>query len=132
MINYYRINNKLNFKMQPSLKIIYTLEQRKIISGNTILKHPNKIPLILFTDNKTSPPDKEKFIISREAQIAAVLYKLRKYIEISPYDALFFMTYNNGKTKLLNLNDNIDSIYNNNKDEDGFLYIVYSTEQTFG
>ena len=40
-----------------------------------------------------------------------------------------FLTINN---KLCSSNDIISKIYKDHKNEDGFLYVIYSSENTFG
>ena len=56
------------------------------------------------------------------------IYIIRKRIKIKPEQAIF-LTVNNC---LPESNAQIVQVYNKHKDEDGFLYIVYSSENTFG
>ena len=55
-------------------------------------------------------------------------FVIRKRLTLDSSKALFF-TINN---KMEAANKTISDIYNDEKHEDGFLYIVYSAENTFG
>ena len=56
------------------------------------------------------------------------VYVIRKRIKLSPEKAIFIFV-NNVLPPTAAL---MSSIYEEHKDEDGFLYIVYSGENTFG
>ncbi len=56
------------------------------------------------------------------------MYVIRKRIKMTPEKAIFIFC----NDKLLNSSLNMREIYNQNKDKDGFLYIIYSGESTFG
>jgi GABA(A) receptor-associated protein len=57
-----------------------------------------------------------------------LFFIIRKRIKIKDSEAIFI--YVNNKLPLTS--SYISDIYDSNKDEDGFLYITYSTENTFG
>ena len=56
------------------------------------------------------------------------MYIIRKRIHLDSKQALF-VTINNC---LISSSENVDNIYNEHRDEDGFLYVVYTSENTFG
>ena len=94
-------------------------------------KHPDRIPVICQRKiNSTIPRvDKNKYLVPRDITVGQFIYVIRKRISISKDEALFMFTENGiippSSTLLSNL-------YTENKDEDGFLYIIYSGENTFG
>ena len=56
------------------------------------------------------------------------MYVIKKRLKLTPDKAIFIFC--NGK--LLNSSLTMRYVYDNNKDKDGFIYIVYSGESTFG
>ena len=56
------------------------------------------------------------------------MYVIRKRIKITPEKALFIFC----DGKVLQCNQTIETLYDHNKDKDGFLYLIYSGEATFG
>ena len=55
-------------------------------------------------------------------------YIIRKRIKLKPEEALFVIVNNN----LVSSSEQINSVYEKHKDEDGFLYVIYTSENTFG
>ena len=72
--------------------------------------------------------DKRKYLIPMDLTVGQFVYVIRKRIKINPEKAIF--TFVNGK--LPPTSQLMSNIYDENKDEDGFLYITYSGENTFG
>jgi len=60
--------------------------------------------------------------------VGQFVYVVRKRIKLSPEKAIFIFVNNTlPPTAAL-----ISAIYEEHKDEDGFLYVTYSGENTFG
>ena len=57
-----------------------------------------------------------------------MIYIVRKRIKIAPEKALFIFV--NGTMPATHAS--VDEIYEKHQDEDGFLYLTYCTENTFG
>ena len=57
-----------------------------------------------------------------------LVHIIRKRIKLKEHETIFIYVAN----KLVPSNSLLSEIYNTNKDEDGFLYLVYSSENTFG
>ena len=94
-------------------------------------KYPNSICCII----EKSPScknlcdiKKNKYIIPKNLTIAQIIYIIRKRITLDSKMCIFI--YINNKIPLSN--QEISQIYEKNKDEDGFLYIKYAGENTFG
>lgn len=94
--------------------------------------HPNKIPVILEkvnTHNGQIPDiDKNKFLLPRDFTIANFLDVIRKRTNLNKEQALF--VYVNGTVPASNAM--FGTIYELHKDKDGFLYVVYTGENSFG
>jgi GABA(A) receptor-associated protein len=72
--------------------------------------------------------DKNKYLIHKDILISQLIFLIRKRIRLSHEESLYIFINDTipQTTKL------ISEIYSEHKDEDGFLYIVYSCENTFG
>lgn len=114
-------------------KITKTFEERLNESNEIIEKYPSRIPLIvekLENKNDTIIPeiDKNKYLVPEDLTVGQLIYVVKKRIKMSPEKAIFIFCEN----KLLNSNLTMKQVYADNKDKDGFLYIIYSGESTFG
>jgi len=107
------------------------IDKRKTESQRIKLKYPERIPLIIFKDPKSSLPqiNRYKYLIPGDLSLAQFMQVIRKKIKLTPEKAIFIFTENN---KLLRMSDYIAMIYSKHKNEDGFLYLTYFEENTFG
>lgn len=72
--------------------------------------------------------DKKKYLVPADLTVGQFVYVIRKRIKLSPEKAIFiFVDEVLPPTAAL-----MSSIYEEHKDEDGFLYVGYSGENTFG
>ncbi len=109
----------------------FTFEKRKQENIRIVNKFPDRLPLIIqrsIRSNNIDKIDKRKYLISYNLSLGQIIYLIRKRIKLDPKHALFLFINN----KLFPTSSLIYDIYINNKDEDGFLYIYYSGEETFG
>ena len=108
----------------------YSLEQRKFESTKMKCKYPNSICAIVekAPNSKIAKIDKKKYLIPKDLTIGQFIYVLRKHIELFPGETIFIFINN----ILPPSTATIDSIYQKNQNEDGFLYINYSGENAFG
>jgi GABA(A) receptor-associated protein len=72
--------------------------------------------------------DKRKFLVPNDISVAQFMWIIRKRIQLQSEKAIFLFV---NKT-IPQSSANMGQIYANHKDEDGFLYIAYSGENTFG
>jgi len=72
--------------------------------------------------------DKKKYLVPADLTVGQFVYVIRKRIKLSPEKAIFIFVSNVlPPTAAL-----MSAIYEEHKDDDGFLYITYSGENTFG
>ncbi|KAK8601067.1 hypothetical protein V6N12_050912 [Hibiscus sabdariffa] len=72
--------------------------------------------------------DKPKFLVPAGSTVGLFVCLVRKMIKLSAEKAIFVFVKNTlPPTAAL-----MSAIYEENKDEDGFLYVTYSGENTFG
>jgi GABA(A) receptor-associated protein len=106
------------------------LEKRKSESNNVMSKYKDRLPIIVqkFNDCKLPDIDKCKFLVPKDMNMGQFIYIIRKRIKLKPEEALFVIVNNN----LVSSSEQINSVYEKHKDEDGFLYVIYTSENTFG
>ena len=92
--------------------------------------YPDRVPVIVEPAEKCNIPiiDKNKYLVPKELSVGQFVYVVRKRIKLKPEQALFVFV-----NKILPPTSAcMADIYNEHKDSDGFLYITYTGENTFG
>ncbi|KAE9593073.1 hypothetical protein Lal_00028749 [Lupinus albus] len=113
-----------------SFKMEQPLERRQAEAARIREKYPDRIPVIVERAEKTDVPeiDKKKYLVPADLTVGQFVYVVRKRIKLSPEKAIFIFV----KNILPPTAAMMSAIYEENKDEDGFLYMTYSGENTFG
>ena len=108
----------------------HSFEQRIFESTKIKFKYPNSICTIVekSRNSKIQIIDKKKFLIPKDLTIGQFMYVLRKRIKLQSSEAIFIFINN----ILPQSTATIGSIYDKYQNEDGFLYMNYSGENTFG
>jgi GABA(A) receptor-associated protein len=106
----------------------YSLNHRKTEAARILAKYPDRIPIIVNISKDLPELDKKKYLIPGNMTLGQFMYVLRKRISLRPESALFLYVGNT----LAPTSEMVSQIYENNKDEDSFLYISVLTESTFG
>ncbi|KAI3662055.1 hypothetical protein MP638_005503 [Amoeboaphelidium occidentale] len=116
--------------MKSKFQQEHPFEQRKAESERIREKYPNRIPVICEKVEKSdiATIDKKKFLVPSDLNVGQFIYVIRKRIKLSPEKAIFIFV-NNVLPPTATL---MTQLYDEHKDEDGFLYITYSGENTFG
>ena len=68
-------------------------------------------------------------MVPADLTVGQFVYVIRKRIKLSPEKAIFIFVSNNVLPPTASL---MSAVYEEHKDDDGFLYITYSGENTFG
>jgi GABA(A) receptor-associated protein len=123
-----RAKSNINTSMTNQFKTQYTLEERMKQSSNILTKYKDSIPIYIDFTNLSKPIEKSKFVIPNGFSIGQLLTAVRMKMSLSPSCALFIFINN----RLVPVTSTISTIYESNKDEDGFLYVCCSEENTFG
>lgn len=114
-----------------SYKESNTIEVRLDEASKIIKKYPDKIPVIIqksSMDKSLPVIDRNKYLIPRELLVGQLVHIVKKRIHITAEQAIFLFCNNN----IITSGTTIGELYNNYKDSDGFLYIDYTSENTFG
>ena len=102
----------------------------RIYQSNDIMtKYPTRIPIIFESDDMSIPKLKrKKYLVERDFTLGNLMYIIRKHLDLTSDIAIYLLI----NTKLFPASELLGVIYDQNADNDGFLYINYSGESTFG
>lgn len=107
-----------------------SFDKRKLESTKIRNKYPDRIPIICERGDKSDIPeiDRNKYLVPADLTLGQFVYIIRKRIKVPAEKSVFIFI--NGKippTAAL-----INRLYDEHKDEDGFMYVSYCGENTFG
>jgi len=106
-----------------------SLEERMNESLRVRTRNPARIPIILSRGNSNVREiGRNKYLVPLDMTMGQLAFVIRRKIEMTPEKALFLFVNN----KLLPTNALMEQVYQIEQNEDGFLYIFYSSEDTFG
>ncbi|XP_078169324.1 autophagy-related protein 8i-like [Carex rostrata] len=108
----------------------FTFEERLQESREIIAKYPDRVPVVVERFTRCDLPimEKKKYLVPRDMSVGQFIHILSARLHLSAGKALFVFV----KNTLPQTASLMDSIYEGYKDEDGFLYMCYSSEKTFG
>jgi GABA(A) receptor-associated protein len=119
-------------KPLPDFRGTHPYETRKAESTRIRMKYPDRVPIICEVGKKDSTElelDRCKYLVPIDLTVAQFLMTIRKRIKLSPENALFIFMENN---TLPPTSETLGTLYANQKNDDGFLYMTISLENTFG
>jgi GABA(A) receptor-associated protein len=117
--------------MSEMFKNEFSFEKRLSESTKILDKYENRIPVIITQSKecRLPPIDKNKYLIPFDLTIAQFLNVLRKRIKLDDSQSLYIYV---NKSIMPATSATFTSIYDKHKDKDGFLYLIYCGENTFG
>ena len=120
------------FGTSTSFKSEHSFSKRLVESKRIMSKYNDRIPIICEkakNAGKNCPLiDKKKYLVPNDLTVAQFIYVIRKRLKLDSEKAMFIFI--NGQ---LPTNSHlICDLYEKNKDQDGFLYVTYALENTFG
>ena len=109
----------------------YNFTDRIKESSSIRINYPDRVPIIFekSNNNKDIPDiDKHKYLAPLDFTVGQFIYVIRNRMKLPSEKSLFLIIKNviPPTTALLG------NIYNQYQDDDKFLYITYTTENTFG
>lgn len=93
-------------------------------------RYPDRVPVIVERGRDASVPhiDKVKYLVPLDLTMGQFCFVVRKRISLPAERALFLMIGSN----LAPSSALVTNVYEEHKDKDGFLYMTYAGENTFG
>ncbi|KAK7819249.1 hypothetical protein U0070_008377 [Myodes glareolus] len=108
----------------------YSLEHRCVESAKIRAKYPDRIPVIVEKVSGTQivDIDERRYLVPPDITVAQFFWIIRKRIQLPSEKAIFpFVDKIVPQCSLT-----MGQLYKKKKDEDGFLYVAHSGENTFG
>ena len=117
--------------MYVPFKKKYTLERRKAEAVRILKRYPMRIPVICERADTTDIAliDKHKYLVPVELIMGQFIFVIRRRLKLDAAKAIFLFV---NKQIIPPMNASLSELYEEYKGEDGFLYITYSGENTFG
>jgi GABA(A) receptor-associated protein len=116
-----------------SFKKNNVFEKRIVESKRIKIKYPDKIPVII-EKNKTEKDipdiDKHKYLVPYDLTLGQFIFIIRKRMKLNSSKGLYLFI--SDKKILAPTTKCFNDLYTNHQDKDGYLYITYSSENTFG
>ena len=109
-----------------------SFDDRKAETTRMLIKYPERIcAYVQKSQGEKSLPEitKNKYLIPLNITVGQLVYVIRRRIKLNEQQALFIFVNN---TTIPTLNSTIGETYRDHANEDGFLYITYAAENTFG
>ncbi|CAA6663304.1 unnamed protein product [Spirodela intermedia] len=128
---------------KSSFKQEHDLAKRSAESARIREKYPDRIPVIVEKAERSDIPniDKKKYLVPADLTVGQFVYVIRKRIKLSAEKAIFIFVDNVLPPQPVDdgfwvfsspAGAIMSAIYEEKKHEDGFLYVTYSGENTFG
>ncbi|KAK6454101.1 autophagy-related protein 8 precursor [Scheffersomyces xylosifermentans] len=116
--------------MRSQFKDEHPFEKRQAEATRIAQRFKDRVPVICEKVENSDIPeiDKRKYLVPVDLSIGQFVYVIRKRIKL-PQEKAIFIFVNDILPPTASL---ISTIYEEHKDEDGFLYVLYSGENTFG
>ncbi|XP_005998096.1 microtubule-associated proteins 1A/1B light chain 3A [Latimeria chalumnae] len=123
---------------RPRNQVLKPFKQRKSLATRMAevarirAQFPTKIPVIVerYQGERYLPLlDKVKFLVPQDITMVRFLAVLRNRLSLSATQALYLLV---NRRTLTSMTLTMTEVYQENMDEDGFLYMTYASQEMFG
>eukprot|EP00118_Oscarella_pearsei_P028726 m.2783 g.2783 ORF g.2783 m.2783 type:complete len:126 (+) comp8898_c0_seq1:116-493(+) len=119
-------------KAHRSFKQRRSFASRKDEVSGIRIKFPSKVPVIVerYAKEKSLPLlDKTKFLVPQELTMSQFVTIIRNRLSLQPSQVIYFMVNNKN---MPSMSTTMQEVYSRDKDNDGFLYMIYASHEFFG
>lgn len=106
-------------------------DERKLKAAMILKQHVDRIPVVVECSEQLQslhPLKKNKFIVPFDLTLSQFIFVIRKHMKLDPTYAIFVFINN----KMHPITSPMGVLYQDQKDEDGFMYLNIFQESTFG
>jgi GABA(A) receptor-associated protein len=130
VVDVFNRQTNISKKKKYTFREKFSLKQRTCESNKILTKYPTKVPIICERLNgQVKDLDRHKYLCPSDLTMGDFIYIIRKRLSLKEHQSLFFLV---NDTIMFPNSELLSIVYNAEKDKDGFLYIKYSSENTFG
>ncbi len=108
------------------------LEERKKESDKILQKFAHRVPCIVeraeSSKNSIALIDKNKYLVPEDMTFGQFIFTIRKRLKLAPEQAIFLYVNNLLPPTTMTM----AQVYEEHKDESGFLMITYAAESSYG
>jgi len=105
------------------------VSQRRQMADQILKKHAPRLPFLVDRYRLTDPDmAHHKFLVEPDMLCSQFMHVLRGHIKLEPHQGLFVFA----RDTPLNMNQTMGQLYHTTADADGFMYLTYCLENTFG
>ncbi len=101
-------------------------------AARVVAKFPGRVPVVVER-SQSSPSlpaiDKPKFLAPKELTVGQFLFVIRKRLKLSSEQTMYLLV---NDAVLVSTSATMCSVFEQYHDDDGFLYVTYAIENTFG
>ena len=115
-----------------SFKYRFSFEKRRNEAHRILTKYPDRVPAICERDPRSldiPEIDRKKYLIPYDLTVANFMYVIRKRLILPPEKSIYLFV---DETVMPATSQYLRNIYADHAHKDGFLYITYAGETTFG
>ncbi|XP_062892209.1 microtubule-associated proteins 1A/1B light chain 3C-like [Mobula hypostoma] len=108
------------------------VDVRKAEADSIRSKFPNKLPVIVerYAKERSLPQlDRSKYLVPLELSMCQFTIIIRNRMALSSKQAFYLMVHNQS---VASTSLTMAEIYEEFKEEDGFLYVTYASQEMFG
>ncbi len=115
----------------------FPFEKRAEVATAIRKKYPDRVPIIVerAPNEKTLQEIRQrKFLIPSDATAGKMIYEIRKHVAVSREQAMFIYVGVDAVTGAVmpNTASLVSELYARHASSDGFLYVHFASENTFG
>jgi GABA(A) receptor-associated protein len=120
-------------RFSETFKDISSIEKRKVLSDKIRSKHTGTVPIIVSADVTCKfTLKRNKYITPENIPMSHLFYTVRKHVNLTETEALFFFIDKDGKMIIPTSSELVGIVHEQYKEDDGFLYITLMKENAFG